>query len=101
MRLTVDFSRTTGTAPQVPCVRTDLTLVFMVKFQRATATLKCLDMTTPKLSPFFETSEVKNENAGALHMSQMKRIDKREMKISISKVDFFFGKVKNIGSGHF
>ena len=60
----------------------------MFKFQRATATLKCLDMATPKLSPFFETSEVKNESAGALHMSKMKRIDKREMKISTSKAFF-------------
>ena len=49
-------------------------------------------MATPTLSTIFETSEVKNESAGALHMSKMQRIDKRDMKMSTSKVDFFLEK---------
>ena len=40
LRLTVDFSRTTGTAPQVLTTGTDLYAHFTFKFQRETATLK-------------------------------------------------------------
>ena len=54
--------------------------------------MKYLGRVAPTLSPFFETSEVKNESSEALLMSQMKNVMKRLTKISTSKVNFFMEK---------
>ena len=54
--------------------------------------MKYLGRVAPTLSPFFETSEVKNESSEALLMSQMKSAIELETKISTSKVDFFMEK---------
>ena len=60
--------------------------------------VKYLGRVAPTLSPFFETSEVKNESSEALLMSQMNSSIKLETKISTSKVDFFCGKVSDSSS---
>ena len=54
--------------------------------------MKYLGRVAPTLSPFFETSEVKNESSDALLMSQMKSVTESLTKISTSKVDFFMEK---------
>ena len=54
--------------------------------------VKYLGRVAPTLSPFFETSEVKNESSDALLMSQIKSVTELDTKILTSKVDFLLEK---------
>ena len=88
MGLSVDSGWTTRSAPQVLSLKTLLSTHLVGRGAPWKLAVKYLGRVAPTLSPFFETSEVKNESSEALLMSQMKSSIKLETKIRPQKLIF-------------
>ena len=79
---------TTGLSPQVPCLRTLLGTHLVGRGAPWKLGREISRGVAPTVSPFFETSEVKNESAEALLMSQSSNAVRLDTKNSTEKVHF-------------
>ena len=98
MRLSVDFSRTSGTAPQVPSVRTDLCAHLHVQISKSNCRFEMPRYGRADAIYFFKTSvEVLRSSRGDIYIPKLESLGAGN-EILDQKSLSSLGNVKNIGT---